>query len=324
MDLIYLNREDFAKWDEFVQNSPQGSIFSKSWYLDALGVDYKILAVTQKGSIKAGIVLAKNEVNTFSNPMLDKYLGFLFIKEDGNYQKQISNRYQYMNILANEIKDITSFDYYFHPNFTNWIPLYWKGFAQQTRYTYIIDNSRSLEEIESRFHHNIKRNIKNAIKNGVEVRREIPFEDLWYVVNKTFLRQGSKAPFNKDRLKRFINDLMNRGSFISFGAYNDRNEPIAVLGFVYEEKSSYLLLNGVDIDREIRGANALIVKESIRYFYNICQKYDFEGSMIEGIEQFYRRFGGELIPYYRVWNDNIFNYLKTIAKKYYKRFKYGR
>ena len=324
MELKYLKREEFKSWNNFVDSSPQGSIFSKSWYLDALQIDYDILVVEDKGDIKAGIVLAKNEINIYSNPIFDKYLGILFNQKNSNRYKYISNQYKIVEILSNELKKIKSFDYYFHPNFNNWIPLSWQGFTQQTRYTYRIDNSISFEDIEKKFHSNLKNDIKNALKNNVNIEYNIPLDELFSVVDKTFLRQGSRAPFSKERVKNFLEELINKDAFLSIGAYNQNRKPIAVLGVVYDKNSSYLILNGIDIDFDIRGANALIIKESIKYFHQKTLFYDFEGSMLKGVEPFYRKFGGELIPYYKIWSDNFFNFFKTKAKKIYKKFKYGR
>ncbi len=326
MNIEYIEKDNYHLWNSFVDKSPQGSIFNKSWYLDILEVDYKILSVMEDGKILSGIILAKNEINTYANPMLDKYLGVLLVNNiEGNRHKVVSKEYKYIELLSQELKKIKSFDYYFHPNFKNWIPLSWYGFTQQTRYTYKIDNrAKKIEEIESNFHHNIKRNIKNAIKKEVKIKDNIPFEDLWDVVNKTFLRQGSKAPFKKEKLNRFTERLKEQGSFVSFGAYDEDDNCISVLGMVYEDKSSYLLLNGIDIEKEIRGANAYIVAHSIRYFHNRCDYYDFEGSMLLGVEEFYRKFGGELVPYMRIWNDNFFNYAKTKDKKIYKKIRYGK
>lgn len=323
MELKYLKKDDYSIWDNFVDNSIGGSIFSKSWYLDALQVKYEILVVEDKNIIKAGIVLAKNEIKTYANPMLDKYLGVIFAKEDGNRQKIVAKEYKYMESLSKELKNIKSFDYYFHPEFKNWIPLSWNGFTQQTRYTYIIKNrDYSIEEIYSQFHLNIKRNIKNAKKERVTIKKDISFKDLWDVVDKTFLRQGSKSPFNKKRLENYVNTLSS--NFTSYGAYNIKDECIAVCGILHDENSSYLLLNGIDVKNEIRGANAYLVYETVIDLHKKCKIYDFEGSMLFGVEEFYRRFGGELTPYYRVWNDNFFNYAKTKAKKIYKNIRYGR
>ncbi len=325
MKVYKLSIDKYKDWNTFVDNSPQGSIFSKTWYLDALQVDYDILIVEDKDKIKAGIVLAKNEINTYANPMLDKYLGILYERVEGNIQKAISNQYKYTEALAKELKKITSFDYYFHPSFNNWIPLSWAGFTQQTRYTYRIDNLKdTVEDIEKKYHSNLKNDIKNAIKNNVIIKQNIPFEDLWNTIDKTFLRQGSKSPFDKEKLSIFIKNITKKDSFISFGVYDKDNKCIAVLGIVYEEKSSYLILNGIDIDNQIRGANAYIIHESIKYCHSKCKFYDFEGSMLPGVEQFYRRFGGELTPYYKIWNDNFFNYTKAKAKKIYKKMRYGR
>jgi hypothetical protein len=319
-----LKVEDNDNWNNFVDNSKQGSIFSKTWYLDALQAPYEILAIEEKGKIIAGIVLAKNEINTYANPMLDKYLGVLFASKEGNVQKNVSKEYKQMEQLISKLKEIQSFDYYFHPSFQNWIPFSWGGFTQQTRYTYRINNQKSLDEIHASFHGNLKNDIKNAQKEQVTIKQNISFDELWEQVNKTFIRQGSKSPFKKEKLQYFISELKKREVFVSFGAYNSSGECIAVCGLVHEEKSSYLLLNGIDIEKQVRGANAYMIHESIKHFHSQCNYYDFEGSMLPGVEQFYRRFGGELTPYMRIWNDNFFNYAKSKAKKIYKKIRYGR
>jgi len=324
MTIKKLKNNEYEMWNTFVDNSKQGSIFSKTWYLDALQVDYEILIIEEKSIIKAGIVLAKNEINTYANPMLDKYLGILFLNEEGNRQKVISKQYKYMEILAFELKQIKSFDYYFHPSFRNWIPLSWNGFTQQTRYTYRLNLSDTIESIESSFHTNTKRNIKNANKNSIIIKTNIKFDDFYEIIDKTFIRQGSKAPFNKEKIKQYIKVLEKRGNFISFGAFDINGKLLSVVGVAYDNNSAYLLFNGIDIVNQIRGANTFLVYESIKYFIGKSNFFDFEGSMIEGVEIFYRRFGGELTPYMKIWNDNFFNYAKTKAKKIYKKIRYGR
>ena len=324
MELVKLDRSKYNIWDEFVENSPQGSIFSKSWYLDILGVEYSILTVKEKDNIIAGIVLAKNEINTYANPMLDKYLGVLLQKGSSNKHKRESLEYKAMELIAKECKKFKSFDYYFHPNFDNWIPFYWNGFAQRSRYTYRIDNSNSIEEIYAQFHHGIvKNNIKKGQKSGVIIKEDIPFEDLWHLVNKTFLRQGSKAPFKKEQLKYYVDNLSKKGSFKSFGAYF-MDKCVAVAGVAYEPKSAYFLLNGIDIESMPRGANTYMIYEAIKYFHTKSRYFDFEGSMLPGVEPLYRKFGGDRIIYMQIWNDNFFNYAKLKAKKLYKKIRYGR
>ena len=325
MELVKLDRNEYNIWDELVENSPQGSIFSKSWYLDILGVDYSILSVKEKDKIIAGIVLAKNEINTYANPMLDKYLGVLLQKALGNRHKRESKEYKAMELIAKECKKIKSFDYYFHPNFDNWIPFYWNGFAQTTRYTYRISyKDYTMDEIYQNFdRQNVKNNINRAKKSGVEIVDDVPFDDIWNLVNQTFLRQGSKAPFNKDKLEAYVKAAKEKGIFKSYAAYNC-GKCVAVTCAIYEPKSAYFVLNGIDIENMPRGINTYLIYKLIEYFSNKCDYFDFEGSMLPGVEPFYRKMATHRVPYMQIWNDNFFNYAKLKAKKLYKKIRYGR
>ena len=99
-------------WNDFVNNSPQGSIFSTIEYLNSLKIIYKILVVkSTDGSILAGIVLAKNSINTFSNLTLDKYLGVQLRKEENLTHKKISQQYKVLDLLSKKIRKYKLFDF---------------------------------------------------------------------------------------------------------------------------------------------------------------------------------------------------------------------
>jgi hypothetical protein len=324
MNSRLLTEQEYCLWDEFVNSSPQGSIFSCTWYLKALQVDYSILAIVEGGCIKAGLVLPKNEVNLLSNPMLDKYLGIMLPNCSSSF-KNTSRLYKYIEVLAEALSNFRSFDYYFHPNFKNWIPMYWNGFTQQTRYTYRIDNTvRSLDDIYNDFHGNLRNDIKNSLKEGVTINQDVEFDDLWGGISSTFLRQGGNPPFNKNQLSRFISEVRQNKAFMSFGAYSAQGFCLAACGLIFDRNSSYLLLNGFDSSAGVRGANAHLIYNTIQFCHSKFKYYDFEGSMLPGVEPFYRKFGGELTPYMRIWNDNIFNYVKVKAKIMYKKIRFGK
>jgi len=254
MQIKKIESNDYEKWNNFVKISPQGSIFSLTWYLDALGVVYEVLAVLDaNANILAGIVLAKSQINTYSNPMLDKYLGVLLKDEILPIsQKALSKQYKAQDFIITELKKYKSFDYYFHPNYTNWIPFYWNDFTQQTRYTYRINLNDNIDNIQKKFHGNLRNDIKNAIKNDINIIRDIDFNSFYDIIDKTFLRQGSKAPFDRIKLGSFVKKMTNKGCFHSFAAQDNNGDILAVCGIVHESKSSYLILNGVDIEKHIR------------------------------------------------------------------------
>ena len=57
----------------------------------------------------------------------------------------------------------------------------------------------------------------------------------------------------------------------------------------------------------------------IQFAATVSMEFDFEGSMIPGIESFFRGFGGNPRTYFRVYRGGIYfrflNYLKPHIKK---------
>ena len=59
---------------------------------------------------------------------------------------------------------VDTFQQKFLPDFTNWLPFYWNGFEQTTRYTYIIEDLVDTEKVFKDFKENIRREIRKAEK----------------------------------------------------------------------------------------------------------------------------------------------------------------
>ena len=56
---------DLERWDKLVDDSKQGTIFSKSIYLNSFGGKYKLLFVFKGNELRAGIplILSEDEKN---------------------------------------------------------------------------------------------------------------------------------------------------------------------------------------------------------------------------------------------------------------------
>ena len=85
--------------------SPQGSIFATSGFLDALGVRYRIAALCNDEVILAGIVLAKDILGAYANPLFAKYLGVLLQPEGENtkYVYNLAREHKYLDALIKYI-----------------------------------------------------------------------------------------------------------------------------------------------------------------------------------------------------------------------------
>ncbi|MEZ5006944.1 MAG: GNAT family N-acetyltransferase [Chitinophagales bacterium] len=314
MTVTTLQEAAFDDWNAFVDTSPQCNLFAKTWYLQALNVSFEILICLKKEKIKGGIVLTKDRWGYYINPVLCKYLGIYFSPFEGNSYTVESRQREVQNALVEKLNQLGSFEYTFHPNYTNWMPFERVGFKQTTRYTYLIqlENLKD-EEILAQLNGRLRNKILKA--NSFSIKLLNDFQEALVIFEATYKRQGIDLPISKDRLVTLIVELKKQNAFHLIGAYDDQNKLQAALGLFYDHKTAYLILNGVDSSAD-NGANEALIFNGIQWAKQKGLKtFDSEGSMIPSIESFYRQFGGELTPYFKIWKDSKQRTLRNLKQK---------
>ncbi len=325
LQAILLSREELNEWNDFIADSPQYSIYLNSWYLDSLNKKYKILvAKNETGEIQGGIVLMKNELKMYSNPLLCKYLGICFKNFKGNEYTAESARRDVLNELLSVLKKYKTFDYTFHPAYKNWLNFYWMGYNMRINYTYRIDFGKfTLEQIRERFHGKLRSEIKYAEKQGYLFQKDIPFDLFYEVLHLTYKRQGGPIPYKKIFLKSWYERLHEKKAVDLFGVFNG-DTCMAVAGILKDDQTANFLFNGINHLEVQRAANEYLVHEIINFYSDQTNIFDFEGSMLKPVESFYRKFGGELTPYYRIWAPGILNLMKQTLIVKAKNILYGK
>ncbi|MBN2468652.1 MAG: GNAT family N-acetyltransferase [Deltaproteobacteria bacterium] len=316
----YISEDDFERWNHFIDESSEGSIYAKTWYLEAVGLPFRIGVVSKSGNWLGGIVLAKNELRCYSNPLFVKYLGVVYGDSGGKDYTKMSQQVAIAEKIVDSIRDIKTFDYTFHPSFTNWLPFYWAGYHQQTRYTYQIERN-DFDLVRSRFKQTVRTQERKAVKSGIVVRSDVSPERFYRIVSLSFQRQGSPPPFSFRTFFSYYSLLQRNEAIQLIGGYLGE-DLYAVAGIVYDRKSANLVFNGTDPHYTSSAANVLVIVEAIKSGFEKAAIFDFEGSMIKPIEFFYRGFGGQLVPYFNIWKPNIWNNAKRKMIGIYKRIKY--
>jgi hypothetical protein len=70
---------------------------------------------------------------------------------------------------------------------------------------------------------------------------------------------------------------------------------------VYDKQTMFSLFGGMREDlRRVSHVGVFLLDRMIRDAHQMGLNYDFEGSVLPGVEYFMRSFGGELHPLYRV------------------------
>jgi hypothetical protein len=178
---------------------------------------------------------------------------------------------------------------------TNWTPFHWLGFQQTTRYSYVIDTARPLDEIWEGMADATRGAIRKATKN-LEVA-EGSAETLWNLTGSSFARQMRRSPYDPERLADAVAAARAHHSGTVKTAIDSSGQAHASALFVWDRERCYYLVGGADTALRSSGAMSLLLWDGIRLAHERGLIFDFEGSMIASVEQFFRRFGGTPEPY---------------------------
>jgi lipid II:glycine glycyltransferase (peptidoglycan interpeptide bridge formation enzyme) len=215
-----------------------------------------------------------------------------------NFSKIIGEEKKLMELLADFFDQLPFhiITIFFPSEYIDMQPFIWKNFKVVPYYTYIIDLTNSITEIEAKFAPERRNEIKKAILDGVSCRNENRPDIVKQMVLNTFSRKEKNI--NSKFFDKILFDFPNSENCVTFISYQDE-KPIAVVFCIYDEEKMYYLLGGYDYKYKHQGAGALALYSAIKYAKGIgIQSFDFEGSMLPEIEKYFRGFGGELTPYF--------------------------
>jgi len=278
-------------------------IFQQPWWLEAVAPgSWDEVKLINKGKTQARLPYIKQKkigLTLLMMPPFTQVLGPWLEPLQGKYATRLSRQKQMMTDL---IEQLPRFDYFkqnFHYSFDNWLPFYWKDFEQTTRYTYVLDDISDMDAVWSGIKGNIRREIRKARKQ-ITVETDLGVEKLWNMHLKTFERQNETPDFSFETFKRLDDACKKHDARKAFFAIDEDGHMHAALYIVWDENSAYYLVGGADPKLRNSGASSLLMWEAINYVSERTQKFDFEGSMIESIERFFRGFGARQKPYFRI------------------------
>jgi Acetyltransferase (GNAT) domain len=279
------------------------SLFQKPWWLDAVSFGkWRELAINRNDKIIARCpytIYKKFEMSIISMPPLTQTLGPWLYQPSGKYTNHLKQQKHLMNSL---IKQLPPFDYFsqnFHYSISNWLPFYWSGFQQTTRYTYIIQAISDLDTVWKGFQGNIRKEIRKAQKNII-VRHGLHWKKFLNICELRF--RNKKTSFLPDhRLLQRIDKACSLKKARRIFYAQDSNDNIhAAIYIIWDKNSAHYLLGGINPEFGTSGATSLLMWEAIKYCSTVTDEFNFEGSMIESVERFFRGFGAIQKPYYTI------------------------
>jgi len=294
------NQIDTQRWDDCIERSLNGNIYSWSWYLDVAHPSWEALVEDDYQTVMPLTGNRKFGVNYLFQPFFTQKLGVFS-------QKQLSN---------NDIE-----------RFLNAIPLKYR-FADvrinnQYKSTgsniYVIDNHRNIEldlsseyqVLYEKYNSNTKRNLAKAKKENLSMAENAEPLEIIELFRKNKGKEirhwGDKEYL---RLLNLVNTAKNRGYCSILGVQNPDNQIVAGAFFMISHDRIVFLFSGSDESNKENHGLTFLLDYVIERYSGRRKTFDFEGSDNEGLARFYKGFGGEECFYTGI----CFNRFKGLKK----------
>lgn len=300
-----------ARYQLFCKQHGHIPIFSKAWWMDAVcgPENWDVFLIGTDNDIKAALPYYLKKVNEgkkrITEPLLTQNNGIIFLHPHG---QGLIARQKWEEKIINEVCDyieslgVSGYEQQYHYAFDMWLPFFWRYYQGIVRYTYVIDTSAGYEEVYKGYSSDVRNMLRKAEKACTV--SEIEDKKIFYEINKkSFVRQQVDIPYSYEFFCELVQASMDHGACKLLKACDSNGNIHSVAMLVWDETSVYWLLNGTDPVYKNSQANTLLIDAGIRFSCEKRLKFDFEGSVIRGVNHAFREYGGMPMPYFRIKKD---------------------
>lgn len=276
---------DKERWDHLIDVSPVGRVYAYSWYLDALAGKWDALIGGDYEWIMPLPYNFKYGIGYIATPPFVQQLGIFGARlpEIALYERflaAIPSKFRYVNLSVN-----------MHDNHT--------AFYGKQRTNYILDIDRPYEQIWNGYRPDARKKLRNKgqylYMEGVDIDKVIDDYRTYNNVAGFHLKPGMFS-----RLKVALEEANHRGKLISAAVKTPAGEILASGLFPISHGRSYYIVGSQSEEgRRCHGTHILIDAFIQSNAFKI-KVFDFEGSDIPGVAEFFKKWGSVPEYYHQV------------------------
>lgn len=313
-----VNKERYA---EFCRNADHMPIFNQDWWLDAVcsPENWDVVLVEKGGRIQGALPFffkSRFGRRWITMPPLTQTMGpYLNYPNGQKYEKRLAFEKDVVGQLIEALPPVLSYHQHLSPALTNWLPYYWRGYHASPRITYIIPDLRDLDTVWDGTRANIRTDVRKA-REQVTVVEDGDLEILLHLNRMTFQRQDRSLPYDADLVRHIDAECKKRDCGRLFLARGEDERWHAGIYVVWNRHSAHYILGGGDPELRSSGATSLLIWQAIQFAAEVSQKFDFEGSMLPGVERFCRAFGAHQVPYLSIrrTHSRLLHFIQSLRK----------
>lgn len=232
-------------------------------------------------------------------PPYTPYMGpRLFYPDNLSEYEKISFENKAIQHLISQLPKFAEIKFKWEKSYNNWFPFSWNKFSQQTSYTYLIKDCSDLNAVFRKFKSSTQRQVRKGEKNLKVQQGKTP---------ESVIRLFKESMTNKSNFK--VDELLleqlhiianKHQQAVILEAVDVNNNIIAAIYLLIDSQEMLYLYGGYKKENSNSGAMHFLFWEAIQIAHKKGLEFNFEGSMIPGVERFFRSFGGELTPVFTI------------------------
>jgi hypothetical protein len=292
-------KEDITAYKHFCEgNAAFVPLFYQPEWLEAV-VDKgccRFWVAEKSGEIVAlfaGHYRKKYGLHVLLMPQLTPYMGIWSpVMQDDERMRELTTA------LLQQLPSVFFTSLCLNPGIKDAMPWKWRGYQQQTRFTYLIKASDKRD-----YRAGIQGKLLNHIKYATErltIDVNADLRALLPLVKDSFAQQHMALPYPESLLVK-IGACKAARARITVALDQNRQAQAALLT-VEDGHTVYNLVSGRKKEA-VRGAMPLLLNEAIERAMEQGKNFDFEGSSIQRIATFFASFGGKLTPFHHVYRS---------------------
>ena len=296
MNWVFKEKEslDLSRWDELISESAYGLPYGYSWYLSAISNKW------------GGFVLDNYRAICpipFKSYMFFKKRIFqpLFCQQLGIYTKETITPATFSALLQEMIQFGAKIHYHF--NFSN------LEFLEPKKEITIRQNSilrlnQPYETIKAKYAHGLMSSLKNISVSDFNMEEDLAIESFIQLYKTHQVgKLGDLRRRHFKKLSTLMNELNNRKYLKTILIKNLEEKLLCGAAFqIYQQRIIYFLGFSTALGRK-ENAMSFLLDHMIQKNVENKRIFDFEGSEIHGVQQFFSRFGIS-DQKYPVWVNN--------------------
>ena len=290
------NKEQYIK---ICATNPNIPVFSQPWWLDVVCKQWDV-AIAQKGEHITGTwaypVEKKLGITLIRTPKLTPYLGpKVLYPTDLKESKADGFEHDTVSELIKQLPNAKVWNLAMPPKLKQAGIFKNNHLQNKVQQTFLLELNETEENLLANMKDTLRRNIRMAEDEVIITNDPKYLKDLYHYQQNTLTKKGKHIAFSLRDMQRIMDACMAHNACKLWVAKDKKEKKIhAIVWQVWDANCSYYFMGGQNPDSNQYRPMSLLLWNTIKEAKKMGNHFfDLEGSMDEGVERFFRNFGGD-------------------------------